>query len=93
MPERSLSKTMRRPSGEKLAEVSAPGGSGEKTLTDSWQDEGPSWAPNGQFVMFHRTARGSGDATLYAVSVNGGRARILPTPLGGSDPSWSPPQN
>ncbi len=73
--------------------VMSPSGGGEKTLTDAWQDEGPSWAPNGQFVMFHRTARGSGEATLYAVSVNGGRPRILPTPLGGSDPSWSPLQN
>ena len=66
------------------------GGGGEKILTDAWHDEGPSWAPNGQFVMFHRTAQGSGSATLYAVSINGGPARRLPTPVGGSDPSWSP---
>ncbi len=72
--------------------MSASGG-GERTLTNGWQDEGPSWAPNGQFVMFHRTARGSGQGTLYAVSVNGGGARTMPTPLGGSDPGWSPLQN
>ena len=66
------------------------GGGGEKLLSDAWQDEGPSWAPNGQFIMFHRTAQGSGTATLYAVSINGGPPRRLPTPVGGSDPSWSP---
>ncbi|WP_265571598.1 Tol-Pal system beta propeller repeat protein TolB [Sphingomicrobium nitratireducens] len=68
-------------------------GGGEKLLTSSWQDEGPSWAPNGRFVMFHRTRQGSGDATLYAVPVDGGQPRIMPTPLGGSDPSWSPLQD
>ncbi|QDP19318.1 Tol-Pal system beta propeller repeat protein TolB [Sphingomonas xanthus] len=70
--------------------VMQAGGGGEKILTDGWQDEGPSWAPNGQFVMFHRTQQGSGAARLYAVPVNGGRTRMMPTPVGGSDPSWSP---
>ena len=68
-------------------------GSGERTLTDSWQDEGPSWAPNGQYVMFNRIARGSGASTLYAVNINGGVPRRMPTPQDGSDPSWSPLQN
>ena len=70
--------------------VMTPSGRDERLLTSAWQDEGPSWAPNGQFVMFHRTRQGSGEATLYAVPVAGGPARIMPTPLGGSDPSWSP---
>ena len=65
-------------------------GGGERLLTNAWQDEGPSWAPNGQFVMFHRTPQGAGAARLYAVPVSGGNARIMPTPVGGSDPSWSP---
>ena len=73
--------------------VMSPGGGGERLLTNAWQDEGPSWAPNGQFVMFHRTAQGSGNATLYAVSINGGQPRRMPTPVGGSDPSWSPLNN
>ena len=73
--------------------VMSSSGGGEKLLTNAWQDEGPSWAPNGQFVMFHRTARGSGEASLHAVSINGGTARRMPTPLGGSDPSWSPLNN
>ena len=69
------------------------GGGGERILTNGWQDEGPSWAPNGQFVMFHRTQQGSGSSRLYAVPVGGGSARPMPTPVGGSDPSWSPLNN
>ena len=73
--------------------VMEPSGGGQRILTDGWQDEGPSWAPNGQFVMFNRIARGSGATTLYAVNINGGAPRRMPTPQDGSDPSWSPLQN
>lgn len=76
----------------RIGVMNASGG-GEHILTDGWQDEGPSWAPNGQFVMFHRTPQGAGAARLYAVPVAGGTARIMPTPVGGSDPSWSPLNN
>ena len=78
--------------GFRIGVMSASGG-GERLLTDAWQDEGPSWAPNGQFVLFHRTAQGSGNATLYAVPITGGGPRRMPTPQGGSDPSWSPLNN
>jgi len=71
--------------------MSASGGS-PRILTDGWQDEGPSWAPNGQFVMFNRISRGGG-SSLYAVPIDGGPARRMPTPQDGSDPSWSPLQN
>ncbi len=76
----------------RIGVMNASGG-GERILTDGWQDEGPSWAPNGQFVMFHRTPQGAGAARLYAVPANGGPARMMPTPVGGSDPSWSPLNN
>ncbi len=75
----------------RIGVMSASGGS-EKILTDAWQDEAPSWAPNGQFVMFNRTRQGSGQTSLFAVNVNGGDPRRLPTPQDGSDPSWSPLQ-
>jgi TolB protein len=91
------------PRGDKIAftKIAGPfrigvmnaGGGGEKILSDGWQDEGPSWAPNGQWVMFHRTNQGSGATRLYAVPVGGGAPRLLPTPVGGSDPSWSPLNN
>ena len=72
--------------------VMSPSGGGARILTNGWQDEGPSWAPNGQFVMFNRLARGGG-STLYAVPIDGGAARRMPTPQDGSDPSWSPLQS
>ncbi len=78
--------------GFRIGTMTSSGGN-VRLLTDAWQDEGPSWAPNGQFVMFNRIARGSGTSSLYAVNIDGGPARRLPTPLGGSDPSWSPLNN
>ena len=73
--------------------VMSPSGGGERLLTDAWQDEGPSWAPNGRFVMFNRIRQGSsGQTGLYAVNIDGGSPRRLPTPQDGSDPSWSPLQ-
>ena len=44
-------------------------------------------------AMLPRTAQGSGNSSLYAVSINGGAPRRMPTPVGGSDPSWSPLNN
>ena len=73
--------------------VMTPSGSGERILTNSWQDEGPSWAPNGQYVMFHRTEQHSGRTALYAVGIDGAAPRRLATPQDGSDPSWSPLQD
>nr|WP_294847049.1 Tol-Pal system beta propeller repeat protein TolB [uncultured Sphingomonas sp.] len=73
--------------------VMGAGGGNERILSNGWQDEQPSWAPNGQFVMFHRTTQGSGNARLYAVPISGGEPRLMPTPVGASDPSWSPLNN
>ena len=65
-------------------------GSGAKDLTNGWQDEGPSWAPNGRVLMFFRTAQGSGRAQLWSVDLTGVNERRVPTPLDGSDPAWGP---
>ena len=70
--------------------VMAPDGSGEKVLTSGWQDEGPSWSPNGRVILYFRTAQGSGHADLWSVDLTGVNERRVPTPLDGSDPSWSP---
>ena len=70
--------------------VMSPSGAGEKILTEAWQDEGPSWAPNGRAIMFFRTAQGSGKADLWAVDLTGSNERRVATPLDGSDPAWSP---
>lgn len=70
--------------------VMRPDGSGERILTNSWQDEGPSWAPNGRVIHYFRTPRGDGLPTVWSVDITGRNERRLPTPLGASDPAWSP---
>ncbi len=70
--------------------VMRPGGGGERLLTDSWQDEAPTWAPNGRVIQFFRTAQGSGETSIWQVDVAGANERRLPTPGNGSDPAWGP---
>ena len=71
--------------------VMGTGGGGERLLTNAWQDEGPSWAPNGRVLMFYRQGRGaSGRADLWQVDLTGTVERRVPTPLDGSDPGWGP---
>lgn len=69
--------------------VVAPDGSGEKMVTNGWQDERPSWAPDGEFLVFQRTQQGSGLVWPYTVSLNGGEPKRLAIPQPGSDPDWS----
>ncbi|MBN8806743.1 MAG: Tol-Pal system protein TolB [Sphingomonas sp.] len=71
--------------------IMSPAGSGEKILTDGWQDEAPSWSPNGRVIMFFRSTQGgSGVADLWSVDLTGVNERRLPTPFDGSDPNWGP---
>ena len=71
--------------------VMRPDGGGERTLTDSWADEGPTWSPNGRVILFFRTPQGSrGGADLWSVDLTGVNERRVKTPLDGSDPAWSP---
>lgn len=80
-----------RLSGNFRIGVMNPGGGGEKLLTDDWQDEGPSWSPNGRVLMFFRASQGSaGKADLWSVDLTGVNLRRVPTPLDGSDPGWGP---
>jgi TolB protein len=68
-------------------------GSGERLLTQSWLDEGPSWAPNGRVLIFGREFAGgaSGNrARLYSVDITGYNLREVMTPIDASDPAWSP---
>ena len=70
--------------------VMNPQGRNVRTLTNGWQDEGPTWAPNGRVIQFFRTARNSGDATIWQVDLTGENERRLRTPVGASDPAWGP---
>jgi TolB protein len=72
--------------------VMGPGGGGLRYLTDSWQDEAPTWAPNGRIIQFFRTERNSGKATIWQVDLTGRNERRLPTPVDASDPAWGPVQ-
>ncbi len=67
-----------------------PDGSGERLLTDSWQDEAPTWAPNGRVIQFFRTEKNSGKSSIWQVDLTGKNERKLPTPVDGSDPAWGP---
>jgi TolB protein len=75
--------------------VMRPDGSGERILSEGWQMEGPTFAPNGRVLMFYREsqardARGSGySARLASIDIAGFNERQVVTPSDASDPSWS----
>ncbi len=76
--------------------VMRPDGSGERLLTDAWQDEGPTWSPNGRVIIFFRQNRTSssgigGETSLWSVDLTGYNERRINTPFDASDPAWSPP--
>lgn len=75
--------------------VMRPDGSGERLLSESFLDEGPTWAPNGRVLMFFRqtpsdrSGRG-GTTQLYSIDLTGYNERLVVTPMDASDPAWSP---
>jgi TolB protein len=78
-------------SGDFRIGVMTPSGGGERLLTDDWQDEAPTWSPNGRVLQFFRTTRGAaGKSSLWQVDLTGVNMRRLQTPQDGSDPSWGP---
>jgi TolB protein len=64
-------------------------GSGEKLLTSSYLEEGPTWAPNGRFIMYFREPPGA-LPSLWMVESSGRVERPVPYSGGASDPAWSP---
>ena len=79
--------------GEFRIGVMTPSGGGMRLLTNSWQDEAPTWSPNGRVIQFFRTTPGrEGKSSLWQVDLTGVNLRRLPTPRDGSDPSWGPIQ-
>ena len=70
-------------------------GSNERMIAKSFHVEGPTWAPNGRFLMYFKEERTSedgsgGESSLYSIDLTGYNERKVITPLGGSDPAWSP---
>lgn len=75
--------------------VMRPDGKGERLLTKSWLDEGPTWSPNGRVLIFSRqtpsNSRGQGGSSkLVSVDLTGENERTVTTPQEASDPAWSP---
>lgn len=70
-------------------------GSGERLLSESFLDEGPTWAPNGRVLMFFRQkparkGKNAGRTRLWSVDLTGYNEREMITPIDASDPAWSP---
>jgi TolB protein len=65
-------------------------GSGERIITNGWEDEGPTWAPNGRVLMFTRSERSGRGAQIWSVDVTGRNERRVSSPGSASDPAWSP---
>jgi TolB protein len=70
--------------------VMHPDGSGERMVSNGWEDEGPTWAPNGRVLMFSRTLQGGRGSQIWSVDVTGRNERRVLTPGDASDPAWSP---
>lgn len=70
--------------------VMKPDGSGERILTEGFHAEGPSFAPNGRYVMFFKEE--GGESRLWLADVTGHVLTQVKTPAGASDPAWSPLQ-
>jgi TolB protein len=70
--------------------VMRPDGGGERLISSGWEDEGPTWAPNGRVLMFSRTIQGGKGSQIWSVDVTGRNERRVQTPGDASDPAWSP---
>lgn len=64
-------------------------GSGERILSSSYYQEGPTWAPNGRYIMFFRGEAGE-SPHLWITDVTGRILRPAPYRGAASDPAWSP---
>ena len=72
-----------------------PNGNGERILATGFFVDGPTWSPNGRYLMYFKEERtaedgSGGESSLYSIDLTGYNERKIITPLGGSDPAWSP---
>ncbi|MEQ8590647.1 Tol-Pal system beta propeller repeat protein TolB [Roseitalea porphyridii] len=70
--------------------VMRPDGSGERILTTGFHNEGPTWAPNGRYLMFFRQEAGAAGPQLYSIDLTGRNEQRVPVEGFASDPAWSP---
>jgi TolB protein len=83
----------RQKGGQFAIGVMKQDGSGEKIITEGYHNEGPSFAPNGLFLMFFRDPGGESGAKIYMADIYGHGEFVVPTPGYASDPSWGPLMN
>ena len=70
-------------------------GLNERMIAKSFHVEGPTWSPNGRYLMYFKEERtaedgSGGGSSLYSIDLTGYNERKIITPYGGSDPAWSP---
>ncbi len=70
--------------------VMKPDGTGERILVDGFHNEGPTFSPNGLFVMYFSDPGGQSGAKIYMADIFGHSQFMVPTPDYASDPSWGP---
>jgi len=70
--------------------VMKPDGSGERILVEGFHNEGPTFSPNGLYLMFFRDSGGAGGPKIYMTDIYGHGEFLVPTPNYASDPSWGP---
>jgi TolB protein len=66
-----------------------PDGSNERLLTSSYHAEGPTWAPNGRYIMFFQDPGGNGGPALHSIDIWGRNPLTVTTESFASDPAWS----
>ena len=67
--------------------VMKPDGSAERIIASGGHIEGPSWAPNGRYVMYYRD---DGNTSLWVADVTGTVNLQVRTQGQASSPAWSP---
>jgi TolB protein len=74
--------------------VMKPDGSGEREITEGFDVEGPTWAPNGRVLAYFKedpSSRGhAASPHLFSIDITGQNEHELNTQGDASDPAWSP---
>ncbi len=70
--------------------VMKPDGTGERIIAEGFHNEGPTFAPNGLFLMFFRDPGGQSGPKIFMADIFGHGEFQVPTPSYASDPSWGP---
>lgn len=74
--------------------VVKPNGTGERIIAQAYHVEGPTWSPNGRVIAYFKETKGSKTkgktSSIYTIDLTGYNEQRLQTPVGASDPAWSP---